>query len=95
MAYTPGSYRPNRPNNYNRGFRPRIVEEPYRVNERITAPHVRVVGENIKVDVYPILEAIRLAQDHGLDLVEIAGNATPPAVFARPRSWSQATISRA
>ena len=66
----------NRP--YNRGFRPRVVEEPYRVNERIIAPRVRVVGENIKVDVYPTAVAIKLAKDQGLDLVEISPNADPP-----------------
>jgi translation initiation factor IF-3 len=59
------------------GFR-RVVEEPYRVNERITAPRVRVVGENIKVDVYPTSVAIKLAQEQGLDLVEISPNADPP-----------------
>ena len=63
---------------YTRGFRPRVVEEPYRVNERITAPRVRVVGENIKSDVYPIQEAIKVAQQQGLDLVEISPNADPP-----------------
>ncbi len=57
---------------------PHKPEEPYRVNERITAQRVRVVGENIKVDVYPIQQAIRLAQDQGLDLVEISPNADPP-----------------
>jgi len=74
VAFIPGS---NRPRPYNRGFR-RVVEEPYRVNERITAPRVRVVGENIKVDVYPIHTAIKLAQEQGLDLVEISPNADPP-----------------
>lgn len=39
---------------------------------------MRVVGENIKVDVYPIQQAIRLAQEQGLDLVEISPNADPP-----------------
>lgn len=48
------------------------------MNERITAPRVRVVGENIKVDVYPIQTAIKMAQDQGLDLVEISPNADPP-----------------
>jgi translation initiation factor IF-3 len=57
---------------------PQKPEEPYRVNERITAQRVRVVGENIKVDVYPIQQAIKLAQDQGLDLVEISPNADPP-----------------
>lgn len=57
---------------------PQRPEEPYKVNERITAPRVRVVGENIKVDVYPIQQAIKLAQEQGLDLVEISPNADPP-----------------
>lgn len=78
MAFTPGFNRPsNRPNRPFRGNRP-VKEEPYRVNERITAARVRVVGENIKVDVYPIQTAIKLAQDQGLDLVEISPNADPP-----------------
>lgn len=37
-----------------------------------------MVGENIKVDVYPIQQAIRMAQEQGLDLVEISPNADPP-----------------
>ena len=37
-----------------------------------------MVGEEIKVDVYPIHQAIRMAQDQGLDLVEISPNADPP-----------------
>lgn len=79
MAFIPrsGSSRPPRPLP-GRGFRPRVVEEPYRINERITAPRVRVVGENIKVDVYPIQVAIKLAQEQGLDLVEISPSADPP-----------------
>jgi translation initiation factor IF-3 len=60
-----------------RGAR-RVVEEPYRVNERILAQKVRVVGENIKVDVYPTSVAIKFAQEQGLDLVEISPNADPP-----------------
>jgi translation initiation factor IF-3 len=69
----------SRPNNkpFVRGAR-RVVEEPYRVNERILAQKVRVVGENIKVDVYPTSVAIKLAQEQGLDLVEISPNADPP-----------------
>jgi len=75
VAVFQGSNRPNRP--YVRGPR-KVVEEPYRVNERILAPRVRVVGENIKVDVYPTTVAIKMAQDQGLDLVEISPNADPP-----------------
>ncbi|HEY8935941.1 MAG TPA: translation initiation factor IF-3 [Cyclobacteriaceae bacterium] len=57
---------------------PQRPEEPYRINERITAQRVRVVGENVTVDVYPIQQAIKMAQDQGLDLVEISPNADPP-----------------
>lgn len=54
------------------------MEEPYRVNGRITAPKVRVVGENVQVDVYPISEALKMAENQGLDLVEISPKADPP-----------------
>ncbi|BDD10075.1 translation initiation factor IF-3 [Fulvitalea axinellae] len=60
-------------------FRGRVrVEEPYRVNGRITAREVRVVGEGIEQGVYPLREALRLADDQGLDLVEISAKAVPP-----------------
>lgn len=36
------------------------------------------MGENVTVDVYPIQQAIKIAQDQGLDLVEISPNADPP-----------------
>jgi translation initiation factor IF-3 len=39
---------------------------------------VRLVGENVKVDVYPVREALKIAQEQGLDLVEISPNADPP-----------------
>ncbi|MBX2969284.1 MAG: translation initiation factor IF-3 [Cyclobacteriaceae bacterium] len=48
------------------------------MNERITAPRVRLVGENVRVDVYPVKEALKIAQEQGLDLVEISPNADPP-----------------
>jgi len=44
----------------------------------IRVPQVRLVGENITVGVYPIQEALRMAQDQALDLVEISPNADPP-----------------
>lgn len=37
-----------------------------------------MVGENVNVDVYPIQNAIKIAKDLGLDLVEISPNADPP-----------------
>ncbi|MEP2772192.1 MAG: translation initiation factor IF-3 [Fulvivirga sp.] len=60
-----------------RGYRGR-VEEPYRVNEKIRTSKVRVVGENVKVDVYPIEQAIKMAKEQNLDLVEISPKADPP-----------------
>lgn len=39
---------------------------------------VRVVGENVKVDIYPIERAIQMAKDQSLDLVEISPKADPP-----------------
>ena len=39
---------------------------------------VRVVGENIEPGIYNIKEAIELAEDQDLDLVEISPKASPP-----------------
>ncbi len=56
-----------------------IKEDPHRINNRIYGvPEVRVVGEDIEPGVYRFEEALRLAQDQGLDLVEISPNADPP-----------------
>ncbi|MEM9737670.1 MAG: translation initiation factor IF-3 [Bacteroidota bacterium] len=53
-------------------------EEPYRINDKILAPEVRIVGENVQTGVYPIQVARKIAQENGLDLVEIAPSAMPP-----------------
>ena len=44
----------------------------------ITSPEIRVVGEGIESKVYKIGEALRMAEDSDLDLVEISPNADPP-----------------
>jgi translation initiation factor IF-3 len=50
-----------------------------RVNDQIRAREVRLVGpEGEQVGIVPIGEAIRLAQDTDLDLVEVAPTARPP-----------------
>jgi len=54
------------------------VEEPYRINEKIKSPRVRVVGENVDIGVYSIREALQMAEDMSLDLVEISPKADPP-----------------
>ena len=54
------------------------VEEPYRVNEKIRVREVRLVGDNVDVDVYPTDKALEIARQQGLDLVEISPTAVPP-----------------
>jgi translation initiation factor IF-3 len=44
----------------------------------IRVPEVRLVGDNVEVGVYPTAQAQRMAQDQGLDLVEISPAAVPP-----------------
>ena len=44
----------------------------------IRVPEVRLVGENIEPGVYKIAEALRLAEEQEVDLVEISPNAEPP-----------------
>ncbi|MEO1652692.1 MAG: translation initiation factor IF-3, partial [Bacteroidota bacterium] len=53
-------------------------EEPYRVNERIYAKTIRLVGDNVEQGIYSVDEGIKIAKEIGLDLVEIAPNADPP-----------------
>jgi len=48
------------------------------VNHRITAPMVRVVGENVETGIYQLRDAIRMADEQNLDLVEISPTANPP-----------------
>ena len=42
------------------------------------APFVRLVGDNVEEKIYSFEDAYQIAQDQGLDLVEIAPNAEPP-----------------
>jgi translation initiation factor IF-3 len=44
----------------------------------IRVPQVRLVGDNVEVGVYSIQEALRMANDQQLDLVEISPQADPP-----------------
>ncbi len=57
----------------------RFVDQT-RINERIRAPKVRVVDgvNNAQYGVLPTHQAIRMAKERGLDLVEVAPNAEPP-----------------
>ena len=49
------------------------------INEQIRDKEVRVIGENNEqLGVMPIEQAMKLAEDAGVDLVKIAPNAAPP-----------------
>lgn len=54
-------------------------KDQLRINREIRAPQVRVIDDNGEMlGVYTVPEAVRLAEDKGLDLIEIAPTATPP-----------------
>lgn len=55
-----------------------IKQDPHRINEKITAQEVRLVGENVEVGVYRLNKALSLARELELDLVEISPKASPP-----------------
>ncbi len=63
------------------GFRGRFVprkEAEHRINQYIRAPQVRLVGDNVEVGIYSLQEALKMAQDQELDLVEISPQVDPP-----------------
>ncbi|MFA6006772.1 MAG: translation initiation factor IF-3 [Candidatus Paceibacterota bacterium] len=50
-----------------------------RINNQITAPELRVVmGDGQNLGVISISEALRVAKEQGLDLIEISPTAVPP-----------------
>ena len=54
-------------------------DNPHRINNEITAPTVRVVGDNVEPNlVISLREAIALADEMELDLIEISPKADPP-----------------
>lgn len=66
---------PGRPY-FNRGRR--SLEPEHKLNQKIQAREVRLVGDNVTVGVYNIQDAIRMAEAQELDLIEISPNADPP-----------------
>ena len=66
-------------NNNGNGNRQPAKDDGPRVNDGITAPKVRLVGDNIpQPGIYPLREAQRLAESLELDLVEISAKVDPP-----------------
>jgi len=68
---------PNRGPRFNPRFQ-RQQEPEHRINDRIRVPEIRLVGDNITVGVYNTQDALKIAADQGLDLVEISPTANPP-----------------
>ena len=54
------------------------LKEQYRINDRIRVREVRLVGDNVEPGVYPTQQALKIAEEQGIDLVEISPNAAPP-----------------
>src|SRR5258705_14001209 len=62
-------------------FNPRFRKEQqqeHRTNHMIRVPQVRLVGDNVEVGIYSIQDALRMAQEQQLDLVEISPTVDPP-----------------
>lgn len=77
--FVPG---PRRNNSSNAGPQRRgdrvTSKDLYAINDRIRAREVRLVGDNVEQGIYTIQEALRIADEQGLDLIEISPNAAPP-----------------
>ena len=55
------------------------MQQKTRINRNITAPTLRVIGENGEnIGVISLAEALERARSSGLDLIEISPNAVPP-----------------
>jgi translation initiation factor IF-3 len=65
---------PSRDRNFNRDDK-----DDVRLNERIRVPQVRLIDENgEQVGIVPTSQALQMARDKGLDLMEVSPNAQPP-----------------
>ena len=69
---------PRRPSTV-RGAAPPQKEEGHRINHRIDAREVRLIGaDGQNVGVVPIRQAMMMAEEANLDLVEVSPDAKPP-----------------
>ncbi len=60
-------------------FDKRAAKSFIRINDRIRAREIRVIDENgEQLGILPPFEALKLARERGLDLVEVSPNAVPP-----------------
>ena len=77
MDNKPGNQGPQRGYPQRRGPQQK-EKDPYVINERIRAREVRLVGDNVEAGIYSIHDALKMAEEKGLDLIEISPNAAPP-----------------
>ncbi|NBS66714.1 MAG: translation initiation factor IF-3, partial [Betaproteobacteria bacterium] len=55
------------------------AEREHRINGEITVPEIRLIGpENQPIGIVSTREALRMAEESDVDLVEIAPTAVPP-----------------
>ena len=55
-----------------------IRQDKHRINRKITAEELRLVGDNVEIGVYKLSQALDIANEQDLDLVEISPKAVPP-----------------
>jgi translation initiation factor IF-3 len=55
-----------------------IRQDKHRINRKITAEELRLVGDNVEIGVYKLSQALAIANEQDLDLVEISPKAVPP-----------------
>lgn len=65
--------------NFRNNNRRRMLEPKHKINKFIRAKFVRVVGDNIdNPGIFEISKALEIAEELGMDLVEISPKADPP-----------------
>ena len=47
----------------------KIKQNPHKINDKIMASEVRLVGDNVEMGVYPIAKAMSIANELELDFV--------------------------
>jgi translation initiation factor IF-3 len=55
-----------------------IQQDKHRINRKITSEELRLVGDNVDIGVYKLSQALAIANEQNLDLVEISPKAVPP-----------------
>ena len=64
---------------FTRGAIPPQNKDEHRINERIRVPQVRLIDDKgVQVGVISTFEALQMARDRGLDLMEVSPTAQPP-----------------